>query len=198
MPFSCLVPLDEDAILRARAVTLRRADAADRDPLRLLFHELRAPLFAALGWPESVLAAFLDTQFLAQTRHYAMAFPDGDFLILEQAGQSVGRLSVASDAERVHIIDIAIAAGARGQGLGTAVLTAITRLAGATARQVSLQVESENPAQRLYQRLGFRFVAEQPPYRRMVWDANGSGGTSSAPISRPRCRDNESSQADGL
>jgi hypothetical protein len=51
---------------------------------------------------------------------------------------------------------------------------------------------------RLYQRLGFRLAAEQPPYCRMVWDADGSGGISSALISRPHNADSEASQAEGL
>jgi GNAT superfamily N-acetyltransferase len=49
----------------------------------------------------------------------------------------------------------------RGQGLGSALLEALMRaLAGAGAERVSLSVEPDNPARRLYERAGFAKVGE--------------------------------------
>ncbi len=48
----------------------------------------------------------------------------------------------------------------RGQGIGTSLLTRLFETAGASYEQISLSVARENPALRLYQRLGFEVVAE--------------------------------------
>ena len=48
----------------------------------------------------------------------------------------------------------------RGQGIGTSLLTRLFETASASYEQISLSVARENPARRLYQRLGFEVVAE--------------------------------------
>jgi ribosomal protein S18 acetylase RimI-like enzyme len=48
----------------------------------------------------------------------------------------------------------------RGQGIGTSLLTRLFETAGASYEQISLSVARENPALRLYKRLGFEVVAE--------------------------------------
>ncbi len=48
----------------------------------------------------------------------------------------------------------------RGQGIGSQVLTQLIEHARPTAAGISLSVRAENPAVRLYQRLGFRTTSE--------------------------------------
>ena len=48
----------------------------------------------------------------------------------------------------------------RGQGIGTALLTRLVEAATYTYEQISLSVAAENPALRLYERLGFEVVAK--------------------------------------
>ncbi len=48
----------------------------------------------------------------------------------------------------------------RGQGIGTALLTRLVEAATRSYEQISLSVAAENPALRLYERLGFEVVAE--------------------------------------
>lgn len=48
----------------------------------------------------------------------------------------------------------------RGQGIGTTLLTRLVETAAASYEQISLSVARENPALRLYKRLGFEVVAE--------------------------------------
>jgi GNAT superfamily N-acetyltransferase len=65
---------------------------------------------------------------------------------------------VAAD---VPELAIAVVAESRGRGVGTALLEAVPALARAAGhRAVSLSVESDNPALRLYERVGFRRVGE--------------------------------------
>ncbi len=48
----------------------------------------------------------------------------------------------------------------RGQGIGTVLLTRLVEAATRTYKQISLSVAAENPALRLYERLGFEVVAK--------------------------------------
>jgi ribosomal protein S18 acetylase RimI-like enzyme len=55
---------------------------------------------------------------------------------------------------------IAVRADYRGRGIGTCLLDALLDRAAGRHRAVSLSVSRENPAIALYQRLGFRVIAE--------------------------------------
>jgi ribosomal protein S18 acetylase RimI-like enzyme len=57
--------------------------------------------------------------------------------------------------EDIRIVDISLLPEFRGQGVGTALLGAVTQEAAKEHRSVSIHVEKFNPAQRLYRRLGF-------------------------------------------
>ena len=62
-------------------------------------------------------------------------------------------------APEVPELGLAVRAELRGRGLGTRLLGALReRAAAAGIRQLSLSVELENPALRLYERCGFRRV----------------------------------------
>ena len=69
----------------------------------------------------------------------------------------------------IRIVDIAIAPGYRGRGAGTALLGGLIAEASAAGKVVELHVESTNPAQRLYRRLGFVDAGDVSPYLRMQW-----------------------------
>ena len=60
------------------------------------------------------------------------------------------------------VLDLAFGtvAGERGAGIGTRVLVRLIELCRPIAQGISLSVRAENPAVRLYQRLGFRTTAQ--------------------------------------
>jgi GNAT superfamily N-acetyltransferase len=93
----------------------------------------------------------------------------GDVAVIAEdaAGRSLGaawyRLFAASQpgygfvSETTPELSIAVSAGARGNGVGTALLRAlIDRARTSGVEALSLSVETENPALRLYERVGFR------------------------------------------
>jgi ribosomal protein S18 acetylase RimI-like enzyme len=57
-------------------------------------------------------------------------------------------------------LTIAVLPAYRGKGVGTQLLTELLRMAATQYRAVSLSVWKENPARRLYERLGFVVVQE--------------------------------------
>jgi len=79
-------------------------------------------------------------------------------------GFSVSRIAV----DEAEILSIAIAAEERGKGLSRDLLqTHLGHLAGRGVRKVFLEVEENNqPARRLYERMGFRVVGRRERYYR--------------------------------
>jgi ribosomal protein S18 acetylase RimI-like enzyme len=64
----------------------------------------------------------------------------------------------------IRIMDIALAPGFRGRGIGTSLLRSLMDEADESARKVSIHVEQNNPARSLYDRLGFLPAGEHGVY----------------------------------
>lgn len=155
-----------EACLTGLGLDWRLETEADHPFLERLYVDTRWNEFAALGWPEAPLRAFLASQFAAQSRHYDQAYRDvSAFLILQRNEQPLGRLYLCDGPGDSRIVDITLVEEVRGQGIGKALLSALIADAREAGRTVSIHVEINNPARRLYERLGFRKAAEaQPPY----------------------------------
>ncbi|NVO13402.1 MAG: GNAT family N-acetyltransferase [Rhodoplanes sp.] len=169
-----LVPSDPATVVRPLA-------PADEQFCRALFHEDRAARFASLGASGHLLATMLDQQFRAQQTGYGRSFPHAEHLLIEHVGAAVGRLIVAVERaalpmaatdetlpegstslaragdRTVHLVDIVLAAAARGHGIGTDVINSLLRAAaGMGATRLTLAVlQTNDGARRLYERLGF-------------------------------------------
>ncbi|CAM3846807.1 GNAT family acetyltransferase [Pseudomonas reidholzensis] len=149
-----------------RHLGLRPQTEADWPFLRALFVSRRwAEACAAPGWGDAQRLAFLHSQAELQQRHYAEHFPSAAFLLIEQQQAPIGRLCIQHGAEALHLVDIALLPAWQGQGIGTALIQAMLREAGDLP--CTLHVEAFSPAQRLYQRLGFRSTGEQGFYLKM-------------------------------
>lgn len=152
------------------ALTLRPATETDRPLLRQVYASARAKELAQVDWPEDQKQAFLDQQFNAQDLHYRTYYPTAQFLVIEHAGQPVGRLYLAEWPGELRIMDIALLPEFRGRGWGTALLQQVLAQARAQGLAVSIHVEKFNPAYRLYTRLGFRPVGEHGLYDLLRWE----------------------------
>lgn len=93
--------------------------------------------------------------------------PDDRAVVATVGGEVVGACWVRTTNEYGHIDDetpsfsISLFKPYRGQGMGTAMMTALLReLREAGYARASLSVQKENPALRLYERMGFRIVGE--------------------------------------
>ena len=156
-----------DLPARVGEVDLRPATPADRALLLRIFSSTREEEMAATGWPARRRRDFLESQFRAQQRHFSQAYPKARLLVLERGGEPVGRLYWHWLADELRLIDIAILPAWRGQGLGTQLVTALRQLAWDHGRPIGLHVEAANPAQRLYQRLGFSLTGQTGGHLRM-------------------------------
>ena len=153
----------------ARAgLTFRRIAGADLAFLSALYASTRAEELAVTPWSDAQKTAFLEMQFQAQHAHYQKYYPSADWLVIEQAGQDIGRLYIERLPSEHCIIDIALLPAHRGKGIGGALLTDLIGEAAAAGKSVSIHVEKNNPARRLYQRLGFTVTEDKGVYDLMI------------------------------
>ncbi|HZS39489.1 MAG TPA: GNAT family N-acetyltransferase [Polyangia bacterium] len=152
-------------------VTLRPITDEDEPFLRRVYASTREAELAPLGWPPAQQDAFLRMQFDAQRRHYAAAYDGAAFSIILRDGRPAGRLYVDRREREIRVVDIALLPEHRAAGIGGALLRQLFDEAARGRKTVSIHVERQNAARRLYQRLGFVEVegAGDGVYALMEW-----------------------------
>ena len=161
------IPVPSSAAIYGLAY--REATDTDLPVLEEIYASTRRAEVAATGWPPEQQQAFLKSQFEAQHQHYRDHYPDAAWLLILRGSEVVGRLYLEDWTRELRIIDIALLPSARGHGWGEAVLRDLMDATGATGRAVSIHVEKQNPAMRLYRRLGFQTLEEKGVYDLMAW-----------------------------
>ena len=150
-------------------LTLRPAEAADRDLLFRIYASTREDELALTDWDDEQKRAFLTQQFTAQDAHYRTHYPGAVFGLIVLDGDPVGRLYVHRRPDEIRIMDIALLPPQRNRGIATALLRDLQTEAAASSKPLTIHVEQFNPAFRLYTRLGFRPIAEHGVYLLMEW-----------------------------
>jgi ribosomal protein S18 acetylase RimI-like enzyme len=153
----------------ALGVSCRPATDADLPVLAETYFSVRREEVAQTGWPEADQRRFLEHQFDAQHRHYRAHYPSAEWLVIERAGVALGRLYLEEWPSELRLIDIALLPHARGRGIGGALLEDLIEAAAAKGKPLSIHVERNNPAMRLYLRLGFAKIDEHGVYDLMEW-----------------------------
>jgi ribosomal protein S18 acetylase RimI-like enzyme len=150
-------------------LNFRSITPEDQAFLFQVYASTRLEELAVTHWTHEELEAFLNMQFHAQHTYYQEHFADSSFDMILLHGQPVGRLYVARWETEIRIIDIALLPEYRNQGLGRALLQDLLDEASAHGKMVSIHVEKNNPALRLYKRLGFGETADSGVYWFMKW-----------------------------
>ena len=151
----------------ATETALRPVGTADDAFLRRVYASAREEELSVVPWEPGQREAFLRMQFDAQDAFWAEQRPDTARSLILIGDEPAGRLYVDTTDDEVRIVDIAILPEFRRRGAGTALLEAIIDEAPASEPSRSTSSAS-NPARSLYERLGFREVAEHgvvPPAR---------------------------------
>lgn len=151
--------------------TLRPLIDTDQPFLRHLYATTREAELRVTGWTDAQKAQFVQMQFDAQQRAY-FAYPDAEFFVIVQDGKAAGRIYLQHREDALLIIDISLVPEQCGAGIGGAVLSAVFAQALAVGKRVQIHVERFNPAQRLYQRMGFRLVEDKGVYLFLEWDGS--------------------------
>jgi ribosomal protein S18 acetylase RimI-like enzyme len=137
-------------------VRIRPETESDGPFLLALYRSTREQELSLVDWTEEQKSAFVTMQFTAQRQHYRREYPGARFGIVERDGIAIGRLYVHERSEEIRIMDIAVIAEARNQGIGGALLRSVLAEGARSQRPVTIHVERFNEARRLYDRLGFR------------------------------------------
>ncbi len=152
---------------------LRPAGSGDAELLYRIYASTRKDELAVVPWDAAAKEAFLRMQFDAQDRYYHATFPAASYDLIVTGEEVLGRLYVDRGEAAWLVLDIALLPEHRGRGIGTRLLTGVLAEAGAAAKPVQIHVERFNPVQRLYDRLGFRQIADEGVYLRLEWNPGG-------------------------
>lgn len=152
-------------------IAWREAEPADDPFLRRLYASTRVSELGASGWDTARCQAFVDMQFDLQRRAYRAHRPDSSCHIIQVAatGVPVGRVWLAESGTETRLLDISVLPAWRGRGIGAACLTTLQARAGARRVPLRLHVQTDNPARRLYERLGFVALEVDGLHRAMQW-----------------------------
>jgi ribosomal protein S18 acetylase RimI-like enzyme len=147
-------------------VRLRPATGEDEPLLRTLFVAGR-PDLALLPLPPEQLDVMVEMQWRAQRTGYAAEHPAAADLVVERGSEPVGRVLV-DPGPPVTVVDLAVLPECRGQGVGEAALRWVLDGASELGVPTRLRVRPDNPARRLYDRLGFVVVDQDEANLTMV------------------------------
>ena len=159
-------------------VSLRAETPGDLEFLRDLYASTRAEEMSWVPWPEEKKREFLDSQFAAQHAYYRDRFTDAEFSVILFDGVRAGRMYVHRRPDEIALVDIALVPALRNGGLGGDLIRELLAESERTGKPLRIHVEHQNPARRLYDRLGFRVLADLGVYVHMEWTPGGKGRVS--------------------
>jgi ribosomal protein S18 acetylase RimI-like enzyme len=151
--------------LRAPGVSLREIRSDDLAFLSALYAQSRATEMALVDWPEQAKRDFLQQQFDLQHAYYQANYLGADFLVIELDGDRAGRIYVQRSPGDIRVMDIALLPQLRGRGIGSALLAELIEESERSGASITLHVEADNPAVRLYRRLGFEHLEDRGVYQ---------------------------------
>ena len=140
-------------------IALRPATADDAEFLYLLARDSLGPYVEEIwGWDDDVQRD-LQQRWLER----------GGVEIIEEKRRPIGCLKVTRHADHVFLDRVAFVPTAQRRGLGTRLVQKVMADAAVDGLSVRLSVLENNPARRLYERLGFRIIGIETPRIRMEW-----------------------------
>ena len=151
------------------SITLREVVEEDREFLYRVYASTREDELAPVPWSDAEKENFLRMQFNAQDKHYRSHFPDARYEIVLLDGRPIGRLYVHRRDDEIRVLDIALLPEHRGAGIGGSLMRELLAEAADAGKPVRIHVERNNPAMRLYHRLGFTECGETGVYYLMEW-----------------------------
>ena len=158
-----------------KAISLRPECSQDQEFLLALYSSTREEEMKLVPWPDSQKHAFLRMQFDLQSTHYHSHYPSASYQIILSEGLPIGRLYIHRADNQILLIDIALMPQHRGTGTGGQLLGELLAEARDAQKTVGIHVERNNPALRLYTRLGFRIIEDKGVYYYMEWSPTAPG-----------------------
>jgi ribosomal protein S18 acetylase RimI-like enzyme len=150
---------------------LRPALWEDNTFLEALYADVHRPEFASLALPAPALAQLVALKSKADRMAFATQFPDADHNIIWVGGHPIGRVLLNETPTEIQLIDVALLTPLRGAGVGGSIIEQLQTYAAECSLPLRLSVHPQNPATRLFERLGFIKIAGQTDVVQMEWTA---------------------------
>lgn len=161
--------MTEDTRAIRERVSFRPAKMPDDEKfLQALYADTRDDLREMIA-DESQLNQLLLMQYMAQKSTYSAEFPNSVDQIVMLDDEPVGRLLLDHRKNSIHTVDVAFLRAARNRGIGTAVLSGLLEECSKRGVRFTLSVLKNNPAIRLYERLGCRIDGDNVTHFSMTW-----------------------------
>jgi GNAT superfamily N-acetyltransferase len=159
--------------LDIKDISLRDIQENDLTNLCKIYGSTRTEeLEKGTNWSEEQKDIFIEHQFNAQHEYYQKNYIGSHFYIIEKENVVIGRLYIDFFFEKkgIRIIDITLLPNWRKKNIGSSILKEIIKKAAINNLNVTIHVESFNPAMDLYKRLGFTKISEtNGVYHLMEW-----------------------------
>jgi len=151
-------------------VTLRKFSNEDIPFMQALYASTREDELAITNFSVEEKANFVSQQFEAQLAHYTRHYCTDFFNIIELQNKPIGRFFVDYWESEIRIVDIALMPEYRNLGVGSHYFEQLFSEARRLDKPVTIHVEHNNPAKRLYERLGFQLKTKTNEiYLLMEW-----------------------------
>lgn len=145
--------------------TLRNVDFnQDQDILGQIYASTRTDELALTNWTEEQKLNFLQMQFRSQQTYYIENYQNAKFQIIESDHHVIGRLYTFETNNEFRIVDITLLPEFRRNGIGSKILEDIFIETQKKHQNVTIHVERNNPALKLYLRLGFLVIEDKGVY----------------------------------
>jgi GNAT superfamily N-acetyltransferase len=145
-------------------ITLRPTCADDEAFLYRLFCCAQDDQFASLDLPANQKDQLMQLQFQAKQQQYRSQYPDADFDLILDDEEPIGNLYALRGPKSYVLIDITLLPERRNAGIGTALVGALVSNALAAEQTLRAHVLKQNPAWRLWQRMGFGLMDDDGIY----------------------------------
>lgn len=139
-------------------IQLRPVEEKDNLFIEAVYRSTREKELALTNWTEQQKQAFIIMQSMAQLADYKKNCPGAVYQIIIYKKQAAGRFYTWENENEIRVIDITLLPAFRGKGIGTHLLKELIEKSNAFQKKISLHVEPDNPALKLYSRLGFVYV----------------------------------------
>ncbi|HUK89416.1 MAG TPA: GNAT family N-acetyltransferase [Blastocatellia bacterium] len=136
-------------------IQLRKAEAGDAEFFYGLYRDTRRDEVAAWGWSPEQEEIFFRMQFRGLQHAYQSQADIADDQVITADQAPIGRLIVLRTPKEIRLADISLAPQWRGRGIGGTLIEKLFAESNETGKAVTLHVQKDNPAARLYTRLGF-------------------------------------------
>lgn len=158
--------------------SLRPVEETDHDRLLDLYRATHRVSHEALSHlPQDAVRALLAMQLHAQAATFRRRHPGAEFYVVcDQYGHVMGRLTVARDGADWHLLDMALLPEYRGYGWGTALIEWLQSKASATEGSLQLIVSRSAAARQLYRRTGFVVTGQRESEVLMRWTPRSGQG----------------------